>query len=321
MRIRAVLAGAALVVAGTLGFSWWVAGQVVRPPFYEHRTPEQGLRPGKWTDPNVDFGLPFEDVGFPAVDGAELRGWLVPRAPEAPERAHWVVGVHGGGGDRRSFLGVTPALHRAGYPVLLFDCREQGTSDGSGRGMGLGVREWEDVVSAVDFVESRGAAGIAVFGSSQGGVAAVLAAAQDPRIDGVVAQSAGIELVGVLASVPPISSWPSLLVRLVARAVLMRVGAPLDYVASLASAPLELAGQIAPRPLLVIHGADDEMVPLEQARALYEAAEEPKALWIVPGAGHRTLRSVAGHAYPSRLLDFLAELESAAGAGPGARSE
>ena len=250
MRIgaKAVLASGALLVAATLGFAWWVAGQVLRPPFYEHRTPEQGLRPGKWIDPGVDFGLAFEDVSFPAVDGATLRGWLVPRADDAPARRHWVVGVHGGGGDRRSFLGVTPALHRAGYPVLLFDCREQGTSDGSGRGMGLGVREWEDVVSAVDFVEARGAPGVAVFGSSQGGVSAVLAAAQDPRIDGVVVQGAGIELVGVLASVPPISSWPRPIVRLVARAVLLRVGAPLDYVVSLQSAPQPEGVQAAPFP-------------------------------------------------------------------------
>ncbi len=293
-----------------LAFSWWVAGQVLRPPFYEHRTPEEGLRPGKLTDPGVDFGLAFEDVTFPAVDASTLRGWVVPPDPAAPEGRSWVVGVHGGGGDRRSFLGVTPRLARAGHPVLLFDCREQGVSDGSGRGMGLGVREWHDVVSAVDFVLERGAPGVAVFGNSQGGVSAVLAASQDPRIDGVVVQSAGIELAGVLAQVPPLASWPEPLVRLIARTVLLRVGAPLDSVATLASGPLALVDRIAPRPLLIIHGDQDEMVPLSQAEALFEAAAEPKELWVVPGAGHRTLRQTAGDAYPARLLAFLDRVES-----------
>src|SRR5690606_21912858 len=50
--------------------------------------------------------------------------------------------------------------------------------------------------------------------------------------------------------------------------------------------PTELAGWIAPAPLLVVHGDADSYFPLEHPRRIYEAASEPKELWIEPGMGH-----------------------------------
>jgi putative redox protein len=45
--------------------------------------------------------------------------------------------------------------------------------------------------------------------------------------------------------------------------------------------------KIPPRPLLIVHGHDDEVVPLDAARALAEAAGDSADLRVVPGAGHR----------------------------------
>ena len=50
--------------------------------------------------------------------------------------------------------------------------------------------------------------------------------------------------------------------------------------------PDEAAAMIAPVPLLIIHGDRDEYFPVQHARRLFEAAGEPKELWIVPGFGH-----------------------------------
>ena len=91
---------AAVAVVAPVGFAWWVSGQIVRPPWYELRTPEEGLRPGRLTDPSTDFGLAFEDVAFPAIDGSTMRGWLVPATPGGDTV---VIGVHGGGSACRSF--------------------------------------------------------------------------------------------------------------------------------------------------------------------------------------------------------------------------
>lgn len=51
--------------------------------------------------------------------------------------------------------------------------------------------------------------------------------------------------------------------------------------------PVEVVSRVSPTPLLIVHGSEDETVPVSEARLLYEAAREPKELFIVPGGGHR----------------------------------
>jgi pimeloyl-ACP methyl ester carboxylesterase len=50
--------------------------------------------------------------------------------------------------------------------------------------------------------------------------------------------------------------------------------------------PADAAARIAPTPLLIVHGDRDGYFPVDHARQLYEAAHDPKELWIVPGFGH-----------------------------------
>jgi fermentation-respiration switch protein FrsA (DUF1100 family) len=50
--------------------------------------------------------------------------------------------------------------------------------------------------------------------------------------------------------------------------------------------PAEAAALISPTPLLIVHGDRDLFFPMEHARQLYEAANEPKELWQLPGFGH-----------------------------------
>lgn len=330
--IAALGTAAVLGVAGVAAAAaWYAAGLFLRPPWYVHRTPEQGLLPrdgdpwaerhwqGIHRDPERDFGLAFENVEFPAVDGAVLRGWLVPGG--AGEAA--VVTVHGGGGDRRAFLRHIPFLHEAGYAVLLFDCREQGVSDGNGLGTSLGVREHEDVVAAVRYLRrARGVRRVAVVGTSVGAVSAILAASVAPEIDAVVAESAAAELDGFvrhllhsrrgaqiagefaqrgrtgplrLLRMDPPDGWVDLLVAVLR----LRIGAPAGR------DPIDLVSRVAPRPILLIHGSDDAQVPVSHARRLFAAAGEPKELWIVEGGGHSDAYNRAPAEFRRRVVDFL----------------
>jgi len=52
-------------------------------------------------------------------------------------------------------------------------------------------------------------------------------------------------------------------------------------------APIEHIDKIAPRPLLLVHGKDDDVVPVEHVKRLYKKAGRPKEKLILPGAGHR----------------------------------
>jgi pimeloyl-ACP methyl ester carboxylesterase len=112
------------------------------------------------------IGCAYEDVGFTATDGVQLRGWFIPSGAPGPGPA--VAFVHGWLWNRLGnvagqvpvpdkdvdFLPATKALHDAGYHVLLFDLRNHGRS---GRKLPItyGVREALDVQGALALLRSR----------------------------------------------------------------------------------------------------------------------------------------------------------------------
>jgi pimeloyl-ACP methyl ester carboxylesterase len=297
----AVVAGLALVL-GPLGIAWHLSGRIMRAPWYQPGQPDRELPASRFTDPLVDFGLAFESVEFPAADGARLRGWWVPAAPDA--RAA-VVAAHGGWGDRRSLLPLAPELRAAGLPVLLFDFREHGVSDGRGRGTSLGLRESEDVSSAVAFLGARGFERIGVLGYSLGASSAILAAARDPAIDAVVSVCSGTTLLHALENRPETGRGPEWMRRLVARVFLWRVGAPFETVRSLDAGPLHAVERIAPRPLLLVTGGDDPNIPVAQARQLHARAGASARLLIVPGANHLDVFDVDAERTRAAIVAFL----------------
>jgi PhoPQ-activated pathogenicity-related protein len=83
--------------------------------------------------------------------------------------------------------------------------------------------------------------------------------------------------------------------------------------------PAEAAARVAPIPFLVVHGDQDEYFPVEHAHQLYDAAHQPKELWVVPGFGHA--ESGASNSLVDRIGDWVqqAALPGSNGrAGPAA---
>src|SRR5437764_16014 len=68
---------------------------------------------------------------------------------------------------------------------------------------------------------------------------------------------------------------------------------------------IKVVDRISPRPIFFIHGDADKTVPVSMSRALYEAAKEPKELWIVPGAAHLECHKRAGDDYVNRIVRFF----------------
>jgi fermentation-respiration switch protein FrsA (DUF1100 family) len=67
--------------------------------------------------------------------------------------------------------------------------------------------------------------------------------------------------------------------------------------------PLPGMAKISPLPLLVLHGDRDPVVPVQHGQRLYDAAREPKQLWIIPGAGH--IQTTGDPAVRNRLVVYL----------------
>lgn len=125
--------------------------------------------------PDLDtLRLDLERVEFPAVDGVRLSGWHVPGEPGlAP-----IVLCHDLGLSQASLLGLAFDLSRSGFPLLLFDFRGHGSSEGDHST--LGIEEKRDVLGAVDFLALRReyhGRSMGVYGVGMGAHAAALAAA------------------------------------------------------------------------------------------------------------------------------------------------
>lgn len=307
---RAARIAAGSVAAGVLavaGLLWFAAGFVLHPPWYPGVSPNGRLPVldnetwnGATTDPRDAFELAYEDVSFAAEDGQTLRGWFVEAS--TAERDAVIVLVHGGGGDRRDYLRHVPLFHAAGWPVLLFDCREHGASDGKGVGVSFGAREHRDVSSAVSWLrDARGYEKVGVLGTSQGGASVILAAARDPGIDAVIAENPFAHMDDLMdygaREVPQPMRW-----------ALGKAASWRTYGA--APQPVDVVAKIAPRPLLILHGTEDEVVHFSQSEKLFAAAAEPKSLWLAPDARHTQVYDVHPEEYTARVLAFFEPLRA-----------
>jgi pimeloyl-ACP methyl ester carboxylesterase len=195
--------------------------------------------------------------------------------------------------------------------VVIFDFRGHGRSGGLST---LGDREINDLDVAVAYARELGYRRIATVGFSMGASIAVRHAGLIGGVDAVVSVS-GPGWWYYRGTKP---------MRRVHWAVERRVGRLFTrtWLKTRVSSvrwnpdpvpPSEAAARIAPTPLLVVHGDQDLYFPPDHAQQLYEAAAEPKELWIVPGFGH------AETGMNAALLDRIGQwVREKSGAGPEA---
>jgi uncharacterized protein len=169
-----------------------------------------------------------------------------------------------------------------GWVVLTFNFRGTGESSGD-----FSLGGWlDDVRAAIDhLLATERVSGVWVAGSSTGGALAICEAAEDERVRGVA----------TLAAPATFSGWAEdpdgFLAHARAIGVVSDPGHPPDRDAWARELreirPISVVPKIPPRPLLVVPGSDEETVPLDDARALAEAAGETAELRVVNQAGHR----------------------------------
>lgn len=266
-----------------------IVGEVIAsmPPFF----PDHG------SNLLTEWNTPFEEVAFATSGGLTLRGWFVPaQESDAPAVLYAPATAH----DQRSGLSLVPALHAAGYHVLLFSYRGHARSDGPSWGFTYGADESRDVDAAVRFLyETRGIRRIAAIGHSAGAVSSIISAARNPRIGAVVAVAPYNCVAEVWqTSRPPVV--PAFILEWSLRMAERRKGFDRAEVF-----PLGVVDQIAPRPLLLIHGTGDRRITEEQAQRMFDAAQEPKTLWLVEGATHAGIRTPALDEMMPGVISFL----------------
>ena len=252
------------------------AGHVLRNRFQRRYTFLPDRYPNGVWNPEL-YGLPAEDVWFFAEDGEELHGWWIPH----PKARGTVLYCHGNTGSIGQQIKVFADLRRLRVNLFVFDYRGYGRSSGEPSEAGV----LRDARAAYDYLVGplkQPSSEILLFGHSLGGAVAIDCAGAR-EVSGLIVQSSFMDTRQMARAL-----FPQLPVHLLTRRKFRNV----DKVPALQM------------PKLFIHGSEDGTVPVAHGEGLFEAAAEPKELYVVKRAGHNDVHRHGGQRYRRRVSRF-----------------
>ena len=243
-----------------------------------------------------------EDFEVRASDGVVLRGWKV--RPPNPG-SDWVLLFHGVSDNRVGVMGHAEFLLRNGYNVLMMDARAHGASDGDKATYGWLERHDVQAIAEALF-RSEQVHCFFLLGESMGASIALQAAAVEPRVAGVVAESAFANLKEVSFDYAGlhVSHWLGRTIFRPASSLALK-GATKEGGFRAEDVSPEKAVAARPFPVLLICGTRDNNVPPRHTKRIYEAASGPKEMWLVPGAGHSAALGTAPQEFEQHVVKFF----------------
>jgi uncharacterized protein len=248
------------------------------------------------------YQMAYENISVTArTDGMQIAGWFISN----PGSNRVVIMAHGRNQSRTSelygrFVELASFLHQSGLNVMMVDLRGHGRSPDAHYSFGL--RERRDIEGAVDWLTKKGfrEGNIGALGISLGAASVIGAAAEEPKISAVVEESGFAEIYPILkAASYRDSGLPSFLLTPTLWMVQARFGYDLAQ-----SRPVKEIGAIAPRPVLIIHSNDDQLVPVDNAKQL-QAAYPQAETWILSGPEHARSFNAYPQEYSQKVTAFF----------------
>jgi fermentation-respiration switch protein FrsA (DUF1100 family) len=245
-----------------------------------------------------EFQADSEEVELVTADGISFGAWHF-RQPGSPQT---VIVSGGHKGQRTNSLGISAALWRKGFNVILYSYRGMPGSDRAP--ITFGIKEVLELQAVIAFARKRiPHARIGLIGYSMGAVVSLLGAAGEPGVEALVLDS-------------PFSDLRVLMAENVWRAARLP-GAPFVWLAGLMlrartgcrlsdCSPQAVLSSLEPRPLFFIHGGADDITSVNHSRRLYDAYRGPREIWIVQGAPHTGAYFADRPLYVERVAGFFA---------------
>lgn len=260
-----------------------------------YNPPEQ--RDPIWQVP-TDYGLDYETITLTSEDNYKLVAWYIPSRNQAA-----VIVPTGYKDNRADMLDYAHILARHNYGVIVLDLRAHGSSEGDL--ISFGRYEVHDMEAAYQYLLGRPDVNperIGELGVSLGGVVVILHAAQNQEIKAVVAESAFASLGDEVATgVKEITGLPSFpFAPMIQWFAEQETGFDADEVAA-----IEHIGLISPRPVFLLQGGADTVIPSDSGQRLYDAAGEPRELWFEPDLGHSAFSQDLAEEYEDRIISFF----------------
>lgn len=284
------LAGAFAAV--NLAVGYYISQEMMRPKRKINRTAFNNFVP------EVEYTL--ESCTFNSYDECPLSAILL-----RPEQSNGkiILICHGIRHDKRSGIRYVQYLLKEGYTLMLIDFRNHGESGGCITT--YGYHEKEDLRSAVHYLRKRGLTGsLGVLGASMGAAVALQAAAGFEDIQALVLDSpfASLEQIAFEQTIG-VTKLPRFAVYLPIQVACWWSRYVEDFPVSEVS-PL-LSAQSLKCPIFLIHGDADRKIGVHHSRQIFDAAPDPKELWICEGAGHLGTYLKDPQEYENRVLDFF----------------
>jgi uncharacterized protein len=237
------------------------------------------------------FDLKFEAVRITTANQRELHGWLIAPPAATPLPSPALIVLHGWGGNSALMLPLARPLHEAGFATLFIDARCHGASDDDS--FASLPRFAEDMEHAFDWLAQRpdiDARRIGLIGHSVGAGAAILLASRRADVAALVSVAAFSHPATMMRrwlAEKHVPEWP--VGSYILGYVQKTIGHRFDDIA-----PVNTIARV-PCPVLLVHGADDEVAPIDEARQIFAARHHADVRLIVLNGNHESFADVEQH--------------------------
>ena len=237
-----------------------------------------------------DHNQVYEDVSFKSLDKVSLTGWFIP-AKDPSKCAGTVIHFHGNAQNMTSHYSYVRWVPELNYNLFVFDYRGYGKSAGSPSPGGThkdAIAAWRYVAKRPDVDPDK----LFSIAQSIGGAIAIPAVAKtkgEIKIRGMVIDSTFHSYEAIAAYHLGYGKFSKCL----SKCLITEKWSPVRFIK-----------QVAPTPLLFIHGYHDEAIPYAFGNHLYKQAEEPKFFLSLP-CGHTEALAKYVNGTVRKILDFF----------------
>jgi predicted alpha/beta hydrolase len=270
-----------------------------------------------------DYEMSFENIEFKTSDGVNIKGWLIPGSANKLIIMTHVAGLTKYGSTVKyknltklynkeiEFLKTAEHLHKAGYSVLMFDFRNHGESghDPNKGIASIGLKEYRDVIAALDYVSSRDDLrnmNLGFVSFCMGANSVIIAMSKNPEKFNNVKCLFAVQPISMEVFLPTYLSTfvtragAKLMMPMVKKWVVWLGAYPLNKMS-----PREYVGDIEV-PTMYVQARNDPWTELRDIQGFYDnTPDNPKEFFWIDDTMHRFDSYVYFQNKPEKMLEWL----------------